>query len=1434
MKPGTRVTVQGRSGVVKALRPGDSVDVQFDGDSFTSRHGSAHVKPLRENGRRSRNPGPRGGLTTSEREALPTSVFALPGRRFPINDANHGRIALQYILAGRVSEGDVDTVVQAVLRRWGRDPEVRAFYEKHKGKLTSSNVAHIHGRRYVSNPGDDVYDPAKEQFRSVVQGVYESQVRRELGLPSGTDFTDARGRRIDAPLDAATKKRLLSSAYAIATRQGQKHGWLIPGTQTPTERGLARSMERLSEQEHAGANRQDYERTLGAVRKSGHYRVVPEVVQGQTRYIVQPRPPANLVKIPEYRLNEAAAVEDAQKAEAALAKAPFDVKSRANPYYLRARGDQNAYVEETLDIENDPDHIILTADDTLKSAARRLGVPPLVLLRYGVVEEPVQTPQGYYYSAMPRTRLMQVEKQKSGKLYPEYVSPDPKSWTMEPTEGLDPLLAGHRIRKGPLVMLFEAEAGRGWERYWDKDKRKAAIPAVLSAAYARRAEAQQAEFARLEAAREAQIQAGSGFIPVDQMSLPQMQAELEFLTRRSDYERYRRARAIAEEAAGGITSKGAKRRIESTGDAAKEAEAALPPNLLDRVHALQSTIRSVEQVSRTQRTRPITAGRITPVIGGSATGGAAADLRAARLPENLRAALPLVRARSVLVSFGPKVIEARYFGHAYSPATGSDKLKAVEFLETLADRKTGKPDAVLGKSYAVFSAAEDAVNDLERRIDVMKRKNDLAMETFVKQYEALVSQIRRQSADDREAALTASSLLTPSASGSLGRAGEVTASPFMAMAATATRAEGLLSVAGEIAFELAQRECVQEAMKAKPDITVDEILEVRARCREELGAQIGRSPGVTQVATGYATDLRNLLLSDPEELERKYLSRVLRPPNFSSGVAERLLDLNAPKKTPKEERLRKRAGEERPTGAVWDIEFKEVDVRDIGPDGKPVLSTKDQVRYILYVPNTLRTITKVKRVDGLIQFSGMASRKYARFKQSKPQSGPLAAQSAPSEIYQKQDDEVTDAARDLNEARQQDDIKGQVVALNRISNARRTQRRYRDAIAGHLDPFLVDEYQKVPAAKKVALFNLLSRAPPASLAARFSVLGITQAELERAAEMRSEDKKKFKDANEEWVEDRSFRPEVGKQRGFSTYAGKTVSLDPRTGMVKFYTTNPLLAWYTILLWNTPELFTGTTIILPTKQMLFGKPMEMGDLFETVTVSGVDVDNPNNNPMKVYEELVAQDILRQGQFIRDIVEGKFEDAATTFVELNGVDVPGQGQARMDGLTGAIQKILKNMESVPSAKDVFGDWQYEKDIKAALASINDKQVSIQSDFEQGRITPTEYQQARIQLGQIARNLAQNKQRYKAANTALVGMMTSSVANAIVFGQEVNVAALEAWKLAARGVRSAINKRVPELGNDLATAQQSGASSQVIADLQADYNALMMLRQRFGGTR
>lgn len=229
--------------------------------------------------------GPQGGLSVAERASLDETAFARPGRRWPIHDAHHAKIALQYMKRG-----------------WGNTQDYPAIQKA------------IHARYpTLANPGaDDVYDPAKEQFRAVVQGVYESLIRKHVGVASSAAFQQGRA-RLDDAVDVETRRQLLSRAYAIATRQGQKHGWLEPGTQTPTARGREAAKARLQNTQHAAENRQDYEVTLSAVRKSGAFRIVEEhAFDGRgrrvTHYVIQPRPAH--VSIPAFRLSRAAAEQD--------------------------------------------------------------------------------------------------------------------------------------------------------------------------------------------------------------------------------------------------------------------------------------------------------------------------------------------------------------------------------------------------------------------------------------------------------------------------------------------------------------------------------------------------------------------------------------------------------------------------------------------------------------------------------------------------------------------------------------------------------------------------------------------------------------------------------------------------------------------------------------------------------------------------------------------------------------------------------------------------------------------------------------------------------------------------------------------------------------------------------------------------------------------
>lgn len=115
-----------------------------------------------------------------------------------------------------------------------------------------------------------VLDVTRAQFTAVVQGVYESLVKKRLGKKN----FKWRGERIDekalasGELDRSDIDELVGRAFAIATKQGQKHGHLRPGTQRATAAGTRLSMERMRDREHAEENLKDYERTMELRRKT--------------------------------------------------------------------------------------------------------------------------------------------------------------------------------------------------------------------------------------------------------------------------------------------------------------------------------------------------------------------------------------------------------------------------------------------------------------------------------------------------------------------------------------------------------------------------------------------------------------------------------------------------------------------------------------------------------------------------------------------------------------------------------------------------------------------------------------------------------------------------------------------------------------------------------------------------------------------------------------------------------------------------------------------------------------------------------------------------------------------------------------------------------------------------------------------------------------
>ncbi len=140
----------------------------------------------------------------------------------------------------------------------------------------------------------DVLKKQDEQFRAVVQGIYETLMAKRLGVKSIYTTT---GRRRDVAavqsgkLSQAEARAILGRAFAIATRQGQKHGYLIPGSQQPTAKGRRRAYKRYEDPELMAQNEQDYEMTLALGRKSGGLRIVARGRGASRRFHVEPQMP---------------------------------------------------------------------------------------------------------------------------------------------------------------------------------------------------------------------------------------------------------------------------------------------------------------------------------------------------------------------------------------------------------------------------------------------------------------------------------------------------------------------------------------------------------------------------------------------------------------------------------------------------------------------------------------------------------------------------------------------------------------------------------------------------------------------------------------------------------------------------------------------------------------------------------------------------------------------------------------------------------------------------------------------------------------------------------------------------------------------------------------------------------------------------------------
>ena len=252
-----------RRGKVVAHRPKGMVDVQFSDVEWVERRPEAGLRgnpPRRQNWAQV--------VVQVVMLLLPSIIDGGKRQWAKFQRADHGTrrkmlrkwawAAGPAARAAVVSDAVADKAIRYLVSEEGKRATDAAFRHAADPRTQRALV-----QAAVRNP-QDVYDPGKEQFRRVVTAIYEQQ-RKE----------------------GKSHRQAQSAAYAIATREGQRHGWLEPGTQTPTAKGRKAAREKLGTAD-AWAKRQRYEVMHARSRKSGRHRVVPEVVDGRTRYYIQP------------------------------------------------------------------------------------------------------------------------------------------------------------------------------------------------------------------------------------------------------------------------------------------------------------------------------------------------------------------------------------------------------------------------------------------------------------------------------------------------------------------------------------------------------------------------------------------------------------------------------------------------------------------------------------------------------------------------------------------------------------------------------------------------------------------------------------------------------------------------------------------------------------------------------------------------------------------------------------------------------------------------------------------------------------------------------------------------------------------------------------------------------------------------------------------
>jgi len=398
----------------------------------------------------------------------------------------------------------------------------------------------------------------------------------------------------------------------------------------------------------------------------------------------------------------------------------------------------------------------------------------------------------------------------------------------------------------------------------------------------------------------------------------------------------------------------------------------------------------------------------------------------------------------------------------------------------------------------------------------------------------------------------------------------------------------------------------------------------------------------------------------------------------------------------------------------YDVEFAKDSL------GNPV------VRYVLYTPRRAGYVIKERRKLGRTIVRPETGFVRSRNKQYKI--SPKTPRQPGGDTYLKPNVRLQALEQARNEAARTGDFQAEVDYRTQIAAIKQEAQDYAAKMAYETNkPVEAGTGESINAAKKVALFSL----PKTSMQSVEDILGLSE-----VAGAATED--------HAWLEDKKFSRMMRGLSMKARFRGERVA-DPRAGYAKFVTTSPLLAYYTIMLWNTPELFTGFSIMLPAVQTVGG--VQESDVINIPPVT--DPRNVHHSPFFGYYQALAVEVMMQGALAKAALEGNARDAARLYLNLYGSSDVRSSADR--GLRNALNKMsasIRPLSQRPSADD-----------RAELKRLKEDAEALRSDIERNRIPKDEIPEERARLKELLAQVQTAEAGHDLSATPLAQILTSA---------------------------------------------------------------------------